>query len=172
VRDGRPADAPAPDARAPLADAAPDGSLDFCARANSAPSSDGCGVAPDLSTAARQPGGVTVYGSTRGYSDHVNPAIIATCTGAMEPGPDALYRVDAGAGRTVRLTLLTVDWDAAVYLLDGCSRSAPCLGGSDQRGVGARETFNRMVSGGTYYVVVDGSAMTAAGCYALTVEVL
>ncbi len=167
----RPAEADASVADAPpRVDAHDAGGL--CDQARGAPDTNGCGVARDLSAGARQAGGVTVYGSTRGYQDHLNPSILVGCTGSPELGPDALYRVDVRAMDTLRVALTTTDWDAAVYLVDGCSRTAACLGGSDSLGVGITETFSRRAAASaTYYVVVDASLAAASGCYALTVEI-
>jgi hypothetical protein len=153
-------------------DAPIDGPLDVCALAMQAADNDQCSAAIDLTAQAVQPAGATVYGDTTGYASELNPAIIATCTGAPNPGPDAIYRVDAPAGAQVMLELAPEDWDGAVYLLDGCAAAASCLGGDDGMGVGAVDSATIAVtSAGTYYVVVDSQAAARAGCFTLRVRI-
>lgn len=153
------------------ADAPADGPIDACTAAMQAPDNDQCAAAIDLTAPAMQPAGATVYGDTRGYASDLSPAIIATCTGAPNPGPDAIYRIDATAGAQVMMELAPVDWDGAVYLLDACSGSASCLGGDDGMGVGAIDAAMITVpSAGTYYVVVDSQATARAGCFTLRVR--
>lgn len=150
-------------------DGAPDATADVCTLAHAAPNNDLCSGAIDVTTAARA-GGATVYGDTTGYASNLNPAIIATCTGAMNPGPDAIYRVDANAGDTLTVTLTPTDWDGAVYVLDGCSGSAGCLGGDDQMPAGSIDTADiPITTAGTYYVVVDSQQPSRAGCFTLNV---
>jgi hypothetical protein len=157
-----------PDAAGP--DGAPDATPDVCELAAQAPDNDLCSGAIDLTTAALTPAGATAYGDTTGYASNLNPPIIATCTGAMNPGPDAIYRVDAAANGTLAVTLTPTDWDGAVYVLDGCSGSATCLGGDDQGGDGSIDTDAISVTPGTYYVVVDSQQPGRAGCFTLHVE--
>lgn len=158
-------DAPVTDA--PVADAP----LDVCTAAGQAPDNDRCSEAIDITVAAAMPAGATVYGDTRSYASDLSPAIIATCTGAPNPGPDAIYRVDAPAGANVIFELAPLDWDGAVYLLAGCSGSASCLGGDDAMGVGALDMATIAVpSAATYFVVVDSQTTTRAGCFTLRVR--
>ena len=164
----------AADARADgvSADAPIDGPLDVCALAMQAADNDQCSQAIDLTAAAAQPAGATVYGDTTGYASDLNPAIIATCTGAPNPGPDAIYRVDAPAGTQVVLELAPVDWDGAVYLLDGCAAAASCLGGEDGMGIGALDmAMITVTAADTYFIVVDSQATARAGCYTLRVRI-
>jgi hypothetical protein len=152
-------------------DASIDGPIDACTAAMQAPDNDRCSGAIDVTAAAIQPAGATVYGDTTGYANDLSPAIIATCTGAPNPGPDAIYRVDAPAGAQIMLELVPEDWDGAVYLLDGCAAAASCLGGGDGMGVGTIETATISApSARTYYVVVDSQATTRAGCFTLRVR--
>lgn len=152
-------------------DGAPDATTDVCTLAQQAPNNDLCSGAIDVTTAARAAGGATVYGDTTGYASNLNPAIIATCTGAMNPGPDAIYRVDATANDTITVTLTPTDWDGAVYVLDACSGSATCLGGDDQSPAGSIDMDAITVTAtATYYVVVDSQQPARAGCFTLHVE--
>jgi len=131
---------------------------------DSTPVNDLCSGAIDLTSAAMTPAGATAYGDTTGYASNLNPPIIATCTGAMTPGPDAIYRVDAAANGTLMFELTPTDWDGAVYVLDGCSGSANCLGGADMGGDGSIDSDMISVTPGTYYVVVDSQQPSRAGC--------
>lgn len=157
----------------PGPDAPPDAPVDVCARAAVAPDNDRCADAIDITGAASAPAGATLYGDTTGYAADLNPAIIATCTGAPTPGPDAIYRLDAAAGATVELELTPVDWDGAIYLLDACTTSATCLGGHDDLAVGTIETRSiSIATAGTYYVIVDSrlTNATGRGCFTLRVR--
>jgi hypothetical protein len=151
-------------------DGAPDGPPDVCALAAAAPDNDHCAAAIDLTAAATMPAGATVYGDTTGYASDLNPAIIATCTGAPTPGADAIYKIDAAATDQLVLELALVDSDGALYLLDGCSTGAACLGGEDDTAVGNIEmrTFS-IPATDTYYIVVDSRLTTPSGdgCFTL-----
>jgi hypothetical protein len=129
---------------------------------------DTCGGAMDLTDAARMAGGTRVFGTTTGYTGDLNPSVIIGCTESPEPGPDAIFRLDAAAGEDVVVELAPDAWDAGVYLLDGCAGTATCLGGSDAIGDNL-ESFSVGVAAGTYYLVVD-SAVSGTGCYWLDVS--
>jgi hypothetical protein len=157
------------DAR-PDAGATPDGPADVCALAALAPDNDLCSGAIDLTAAAHTAAGATAYGDTAGYAGNLNPSIIATCTGAMTPGADAVYQIDAAAAGTLMLELVPLDWDGAVYVLDACNTGATCLGGADDLEVGTIETASiALPAAGTYYIVVDSrlSGADGTGCFTL-----
>jgi hypothetical protein len=150
--------------------ATPDGPADVCELAAAAPDNDLCSGAIDLTAAAHTAAGATAYGDTTGYAGNLNPAIIATCTGAMTPGADAVYQVDAAAAGTLMLELVPLDWDGAVYVLDACNTGATCLGGADDLEVGTIETASiALPTAGTYYIVVDSrlSGTDGTGCFTL-----
>jgi hypothetical protein len=157
-------------------DGMPDGPPDVCALAALAPDNDVCGAAIDVTAAAVTPAGAIVHGDTTGYASNLNPPIIATCTGAPNPGPDAIYRVDANANDVLRLELALTDWDGAIYVLDGCSAAANCLGGADTIDVGSIEmpADVTLAATDTYFIVVDSRLTTAtgSGCYTLKVRLL
>jgi hypothetical protein len=162
----------APDADPDGDGGTPDGPPDVCALAALAPDNDLCAEAIDVATAARAPGGTTVYGDTTGYGGEVSPGVIVGCTEAPMPGVDAMYRFDATTAETVELELRPLDWDGAIYLLDGCSSSAPCEGGSENTGVGAVESATITLDhAATYYVIVDAQTAGRAGCFALDVAI-
>lgn len=115
--------------------------------------------------------GREVFGDTTGYGNDLAPSTLPGCTGSPEPGPDAVYAVTVAAGDVVHATLRTTGHDGAVYVLDGCSLTAACLGGADALGAGALDVATvPIATTGTYYLVVDASLTGAAGCYALQVE--
>lgn len=153
-------------------DAQPGPDASVCELAAAAPDNDRCAAAIDLTAAALAAGGTTVYGDTTGYAADVAPSTLPGCTGSVEPGPDALYRLTLAAGDRVELTLAPVAHDGAVYVLDGCSLTANCKGGADALGAGAIDHATVTIAvAGTYYVAVDASTTTAAGCYALTASI-
>ena len=147
----------------------PDAALTVCERAAQADNNDGCNVAIDLTTAALAAGGTTAYGDTTGYAGDLSPSTLAGCTGSAEPGPDAVYEIDALAGDMLHASLTTEGWNGAIYLLDGCSTSAACLGGSDEL-AGIEEADIVIDAADLLYLIVDSTG--AAGCYTLEVELI
>jgi hypothetical protein len=142
-----------------------------CDLAAQAPRNDRCDQAIVLGAAVSASGGTTVYGTTVGYADDLHPAIIATCSGVLEQGPDAVYAVDAQAGQTLTVDLSPLGFDGGIYLLDACSGSATCLGGKDVTGSGTPESHAfSIATTGRYYLVVDASAAAASGCFVLHVH--
>lgn len=153
---------------------ASDGGVDAsaCALAALAPDNDTCATAIDLTAAALAPGGATAYGDTTGYAADLAPATLPGCTETVEPGPDAVYRLTLAAGDDVTIALAPSSHDAGFYLIDACSLTATCVGGADSPGAGGQEQRTLTVaSAGTYYLVVDASTASAAGCYTLTVAI-
>lgn len=155
--------APDPDAPPGAPDA---GELGVCEQAALADDNDGCAAAITIE------GDVRLYGDTTGYGADLTPGIIVGCTESSEPGPDAIYRIPLTAGDTLRLTLQPEAHDAAIYVLDGCSGAATCLGGSDNLGAGATETADVAIAATAMYtIVVDSNSLAQAGCYTLDVTV-
>lgn len=169
--DAGPADAAPPDG-APATDASsgPDAALTVCQRAALAAPSDRCSQAIAL-PGASSASGVTVYGDSTGYTNDLAPTIPATCSGAFESGPDALYTVTTTAGQRITATLTTEGWDGALYILAACSSSATCVKGANSIGTGSEMVSVVPPSAGTYHIVVDATAATSAGCYTLDVKV-
>lgn len=147
-------DAPATDASA-------------CELAAQAPDNDLCGAAIDLTAAALAAGGTIAYGDTTGYVNNLTPSSLPGCTGEPQPGPDALYRMTLAAGDTVTLTLSPEGWTGAVYLIDACTSTAGCEGGA----AAFSQASIAITAPGTYYVVVDAPASSAAGCFALAAAI-
>jgi hypothetical protein len=176
VRDpGADASPPTSDAARPDATPAPDASqLTVCERADLAPDNDLCGQAIDITVDITSIGGAIFYGDTTAYQNTINPAVILNCTNWPEPGSDAIYRFDAPAGSTLEVTLATDGgWDGAIYLLDGCSSSATCLGGDDKVGFGLIDDDSiPIATAGTYYLIVDANHVASYGCYTLTAALL
>lgn len=152
----------------PAIDAAgPDASV--CALAAQQPDNDRCAAAIDVAVTAAE---VERYGDTTGYANDLAPSVLPGCAGSPEPGPDAVYRLTLTAGDTLHAELRTTGHDGALYLLDGCSLTATCRGGADALGAGALDQATiAITTTGTYYLVVDASSATAAGCYALRLSV-
>lgn len=149
----------------PPGDAGPDASV--CELAAAAADNDGCGAAIDLTPAALAAGGATVHGDTTGYTNDLTPSTLPGCTGAPEPGPDALYRLTLAAGDTVHLTLAPEGWTGAVYLIDACTGTAACEGGA----AAFTAATIPITAAGTYYVVVDAPTAGAAGCFTLAARI-
>jgi hypothetical protein len=131
---------------------------------------DACANAIDVTAAALA--GVTLYGDTTGYANDLVPSVLPGCTESPEPGPDAIYRIDAQAGDTVHATLTPVGWNSALYLIDGCSGTATCLGGDDQFGSSTDEATIAITTADTYFLVIDSSTTSGAGCYTLQLELV
>lgn len=150
---------------APPGDGGPDaGVCDLAARA---PDNDGCGAALDLTAAALVAGGTLAYGDTTGYGNDLTPSTLPGCTGAPEPGPDAIYRLALQPGDTVTATLSPAGWTGAIYVTDACTATAACKGGA---AAFATATVP-ITTAGTYYVVVDAPASGDAGCFSLAIAV-
>jgi hypothetical protein len=139
-----------------------------------APGTPGCGTAPDpcaaavdLTAMAMLPGGVTVDGDTTGLTDDVQPPGTG-CTGFLPDGPDAIYKVTAAAGKTIRATAMPVGWDISVWIGSACASDA-CVAGADAVIDGDETVSFAATVAGTYFVVVDGWDPAAVGCYGLTV---
>lgn len=159
--DGAPPDGP-PDA------GGPDAPLGVCDKAALAPDNDGCGAAIDLTAAARAAGGATVHGDTTGYGNDV-AAGLPTCTGILEKGPDAIYKLTGAAGAHLVASVAPEAWNVGLVLLDGCASGATCLDGADALGTGAESVEADLTGAGPYYLVVDSFDTTAAGCFTLSV---
>ncbi len=151
----------------PPGDAGPDASV--CELAALADDNDGCGDSIDLTSDALAPGGARAHGDTTGYANDLTPNSLPDCTGAQEPGPDAVYRLDLAAGDTVHLTLMPESWTGAVYLIDSCTGMVgdTCLGGAGS----FSEEVIAITAAGTYFIVVDGPSSGAAGCFTLAARI-
>jgi hypothetical protein len=126
---------------------------------------DACASALDVTTAALA--GVTLYGDTTGFANDLSPSVLPGCTESPEPGPDAIYQIDALAGDTLHATLTPDGWNSALYLIDGCSGTAACLGGDDAPGTGIDDATIPIAANDTYFLIVDASLAAGAGCYTL-----
>lgn len=170
-------DAPVtPDAQA---DASPDSQADAVADATGdaspdaspdAPQGNACEIAPDITSAAKQPGGTTVTGDTSDSVDNVTTP--SACTGYAADGEDDVYKIVVVAGDRVSVTMQpTTDWDASVSLVGGCGE-VECLIGRDVGFGGDPETFvYNFTAAGTFYVVADGYNPGTNGPYSLTVVI-
>jgi len=150
---------PPPDAP-PVYDAAPCGT----------PGPDTCAAAIDLTAMAGTAAGATATGDTTLLDDTITSA---ECTGFPNPGNDAIYKVTANSGQMIIATLTpTGDWDPSVYISNACP-TTECLACFYIGVSGYPETATYPVTAnGTYYVVVDGYAMYAFGCYSLNVKLM
>jgi hypothetical protein len=144
----------------------PDAAIEECQPADN----DACGDAANVTAAALA--GTTLRGDTTGYANDLVPSVLPGCTESPEPGPDAIYRIDALAGDMLHATLTPEGWNSALYLIDGCSGTAGCLGGDDQGGSSIDEATIAITADDTYFLVVDSSSASGAGCYALQLELI
>jgi hypothetical protein len=165
--DAAPADAP-PDAAAD--GSSPDAALGVCELAAMAPDNDGCVAAREI-LGAGAPGGVTVYGDTRGYVNDIAPTVPVSCSGNPENGPDAIYEIAATSGQTITATVSPEAYDVGVYILDACASGAMCLDGANMIGTGSEVATATVSATKTYFIVVDANAAAnpSAGCFALHV---
>jgi hypothetical protein len=165
---------PKPDA-APTPDGQPipDGALpvaDAPTMACGTTGPDLCTAAMDLTAGASSSGGVSVTAETTGLGDDIalEPLL---CTGYLPDGPDTVYRVTAGASKTITVSVAPEGWDVSVYIMAACD-DVFCLAGADTGLDGDPETISyTTVSAGTYLIVVDGWDPAAFGCYHLTVTI-
>ncbi|MBK9037105.1 MAG: hypothetical protein IPL61_38655 [Myxococcales bacterium] len=151
----------------PPADAGADAPTD-------APGSDGrpagndvCAGAEDVTTAAHGATGATITGDLTGYHNDVQPP--TACTGFTNDGPDAVYVVTMGPGKTITATLDPQGWDGAVEIVQPCVLTPICLAGSD--GASPEVASYTSTAATTVYVVVDSWSDTAFGPYTLNVTV-
>jgi hypothetical protein len=127
-------------------------------------------AAPPPSTSRSRPPRSSA-GDTTGYANDLAPSRWLRCRLARA-GPRRGLPAHAHAGDTLHAELRTTGHDGAIYLLDGCSLTATCRGGADALGAGALDQATiAITTTGTYYLVVDASSATAAGCYALRLSV-
>jgi hypothetical protein len=95
------------------------------------------------------------------------------CSMRSTPGPEAAYTFSAASNRTVTVTLadLDVELDLAIigaHAATGACDPSVCLAATALSGTTKQLTFDA-VGGRTYYLVVDGPALTA-GTFRLSVS--
>ena len=159
-----PAGDAAVDARA---DAAIDAAIDAPGSDGQPPSNDVCAGAIDLTTGSVGADGITIDGDLTGYHNDVQPP--QACTGFVNDGPDAVYTVTVGPGKTITATLTPMGWDGALELVQPCTLMPICLDGSD--GANPEVATYTATAATTVYVVVDSYDATAFGAYRLNVKV-
>jgi hypothetical protein len=96
----------------------------------------------------------------------------AGCLAGGSPGPDAVYRIDLGAGQWLYANLVPSGWDGLLWLSGpGCGAGAPCLAAADAAGSGGAETiyYRAPTSPQTVYLVVDSALAGDFGDYDLYV---
>jgi hypothetical protein len=161
---GPPLDTPAIDARiidaklpidALVVDGTPGTTVDTCAEAR------------DLTSGAGATGGITINGNLTGYHNDVQPPV--ACTGFTNDGPDAVYVITVGAGKTITATMNPIGWDGAIEIVQPCVMTPICLAGHD--GGNPEIATYTSPSSATLYVVVDSWSDTAFGPYSLNVTV-
>ncbi len=115
-----------------------------------------------------------IEGDTRTAGADYDPGA-GGCTGFRAAGPDRVYRVPLQAGERLRaeLTPLAPAWDAALYVVRGCSDvPASCIAGSDSVGSagGGAEVVDFVApAGGDYFLIVDG--FVDSGAFTLSYDV-
>lgn len=111
--------------------------------------------------------GGTFTGDTRNATADYDPGA-GGCTGFAARSKDLVYRVTLAAGERLRASL-SAAWDSSLYLATDCgSINSSCVAGQDNGN--PEEVDFLSVSGGTYFLVVDGFG-SAAGAFDLTVGV-
>ena len=99
-----------------------------------------------------------------------NTNAVGGCTGAVQPGADAVFRLGAAAGETITATVVPEGFDAALYITRDCSQFT-CEVIADDFGVSGTETASVTAQAtGDYFIVVDTDG-GGAGCYVLDVTV-
>ncbi|MFT5434793.1 MAG: hypothetical protein ACI9OJ_005507, partial [Myxococcota bacterium] len=98
-------------------------------------------------------------GTTIGAGASIDPG--AGCAGAVQPGPEAVYRPFLFADTTYKVTLVS-DVDASVYVATDCSdAAATCEAGADETAGPGTETFTFTppTTGSTYVIVDSGGEL-------------
>ena len=127
---------------------------------------DTCGTANDISGQTS----FTFSGDLTGLANDIEPS--PSCTGFDNDGPDAIFIVTAGAGKTITASI-TTSWDSSIEILSMCAKQTGCVAGSDSA-IGSPQTETTSyttTAAGTYYVVVDSWDVGAYGPYALTITI-
>lgn len=141
-------------------------------RAPPAPSNDACADAEPVALGETP---VEVTGSTRrALADHAP----ADCRAGGAPlelgGPDVVYAVQVPAGRTLVATLTpSADFDAALYVVDGCDAQACVVAADASYQSGGVETVRATNAAGApvlWHVVVDSWQAQASGEFTLRLE--
>ena len=70
-------------------------------------------------------------------------------------GPDVFFAISAAWGDTLHASVLA-DWNAGLYLVDGCLTPVCVAGEFSEDGRTQNVLTYRFAPGGTYYLVVDG----------------
>ncbi len=113
-----------------------------------------------------------VTGSTLGVANRQDPATYfstrPTCVGNGAPGPDAAFKVTVPANYRLDVSV-DADFDAVLYLLDGCPYAGSCLAGADTDATVSsnHETAAFYGWGSPIYVVVDSRASYQRGNFSL-----
>ncbi len=154
---------------AAVADSGPaDAMVDYCEAAMSSPNADLCNSGtPDITQAARAPGGTTVYANTTSYQNDLGtPA--TSCVGEATAASDAFYKVEAAAGENI-YAHVDAQWNTILYLTSGCTTGVTCYAGENNV-VSGEEVTHTMAQAGTVYIVVDADTYANFGCFALEVR--
>jgi hypothetical protein len=107
-------------------------------------------------------------GTTMGSTVNRESRVSAMCSGSIQNGPDAVYRLNANAGATIHLT---IDGSYAVdaYVITPCEMAPAtptCLGGV--AATPGNDVSVQVIETGPQFVVVDGVNPAVSGTYTLT----
>src|SRR5687767_6388328 len=109
--------------------------------------------------------GGTAMGTTMGRTNMVAPM----CNGSVHNGFDAVYRIDAAAGKQLNITITAPSFSATAYVVQPCGSANGCVGNIyAQPGVPINVT---VLAGGPPFVVVDSTFSAMNGTYTLNVTV-
>jgi hypothetical protein len=124
------------------------------------PANDTCAGAATLTMSGSL---ATVAGDTSSAGDD-NPG----CAGSA--GPDVWYTFSIPSGMDHVVYFDTVDggaWDSVLHLRRGTCAASATVACSDNACGGSRSQLTAVLSGGTYYLVVDGASAAASGAFTL-----
>ena len=116
------------------------------------------------------PGVLSMTGSTAmGTTEARSNTVAALCNGSVHNGFDAVYRIDAAAGKQLNITITAPSFSATAYVVQPCGSGNGCVGNVyAQPNVPINVT---VLAGGPPFVVVDSTFSAMSGAYTLNVTV-
>lgn len=90
-----------------------------------------------------------------------------SCTGSPAPGKDAVFAIQVLCGQFLDVTLEPVAFDGSLYIVTDCADIAgTCVSGADASGLGGAEGAGMtVITGRTFYVIVDAHDADVGGLY-------
>lgn len=140
---------------------------DMATGACNKPPNDRCDGAITITPGTPQTGTIETY-----THDYATPS--SGCTGFVNDGPDALYKINLQAFDTVDVSLNTV-FDGAVWMASSCDMMGnigACVAGADDELSNSTERLQFVApADGEYYIVAQAFDVSGTGAFTLDVTV-